>query len=120
MHWHEACTLMKTATPVGTGYNPIPDFRLPVLLDSPIIAVVSESQDAKSHWYLGCRISQLIQAPATEFIEAETESRRIPINRPPLLVDWPHTGLSYAVRVRVPFWHKELTITVWEYTGPLN
>lgn len=104
----------------GTGlFFPIPSFQIPIQFESPILAIIAENQDALAHWRLGCRVRQLFNADIAA-LEVSGTQRAVLLNRGPTLIQFPRYAQQYRLEVDVPKWHKELSLTIWEYIGPIT
>lgn len=115
--WSRVYNQQFYAEQVGISrFRPIPPVNLPVLLHSPVIAVATDSQEARPHWWLGIRLKQRITIPGSEFDELEAHEVRCQVNRGQL-IRFPALAPQYTLRVEFPWWHSEMRVTVWEFTG---
>lgn len=97
-------------------FRPIPPVNLPVVLHSPTIAVATDSQEALAHWWLGIRLKMRVAIPGSEFDELEAHEVRCQVNRGQL-VRFPPIAPQYTLRIEFPWWHSEMRVTIWEFTG---
>ncbi|NJL61815.1 MAG: hypothetical protein HC903_08275 [Methylacidiphilales bacterium] len=57
----EKLTKAQTSPTDSGRYFPIPTIEMPIQLESPIFAVLAESEKARSTWKFAGNVSQLIQ-----------------------------------------------------------
>lgn len=121
VNWGTPYQTLRRANLYGsTGlFFPIPAFQIPIQFESPILAIVAESQEALSHWRLGCRVRQMFNADIAA-LEVTGTQRAVLLNRGPTLIHFPRYAQQYRLEVSVPRWHKEMSLTIWEYIGPIT
>ncbi len=51
--------------------------------------------------------------------DAVVDSKRIFLNQFSLLRYPVSFGSSYSLLISVPYWHRQITLSLWEYTGPV-
>jgi hypothetical protein len=119
-HWGPPYQIARRANLYGsTGlFFPIPTFQIPILFESPILAIAAENQDAHSWWRLGCRVRQLFDVEGPT--EVASTQRVVLLNRGGTLIQFPRYAPQYRLEVEVPKWHKEMDLTIWEYIGPIT
>ncbi len=100
-----------------TTYEPLAPITLPVQSEHRILVAGCTSQTAKSTWYLGGWLRPVIDTGATDFGFAELDRVPIPLNAPRLVM-LPQVASNYKLRFEVPYWHQEITLTVYQYIGP--
>jgi len=98
-------------------YQPIPPINVPFLFSSHVLAIATDSQFARSWWWLGVRAKMVIQSPGTEFAELEASEIKVPVNSG-ILARFPKLSAQYRLKLEVPWWHQEMRVTIWEYLGP--
>lgn len=118
-NWQEVWDFDFVASDAPYGrYYPIPPMVVPILLTSPFIALAASSTDAQSNWRLGYWARQYIAPTGVGgALEGRTEKaflNRFSIARFPLL------ATQYQLRIEIPWWHKTMSIGIWEYTGPIS
>lgn len=119
-HWDLIYSEIKYADELpGNRFRPIPPFTIPILFQSPWLAIGSNSAVARSHWWLGCRVQPVIVVPDSPFDFIDAPPHQVPLNAFTLF-KFPALEQQYRLRVSVPWWHRELGITVYEYTGPAS
>jgi hypothetical protein len=119
-HWELLYQELKVATELGgSRYTPIPPFTIPILASSPWLAIGTYSQQARSHWWLGCRVQFEISVPSSPFLFISAQQVNVPLN---LFSLYKLQALqsSYRLKVQVPWWHRELGLTIYQYTGPAS
>jgi hypothetical protein len=118
--WAAPYQVLKQANPYGSSglFFPIPTFQIPIQFESPILAISAENQDALSHWRLGVRVRQLFTADIAP-LEVTSNQQAVLLNRGPSLIQFPNHAQQYRLEVEVPRWHKEISLSIWEYIGPV-
>lgn len=119
-HWELLYSELKIANELVPGrYAPILPFTIPILASSPWIAIGTNSSQARSHWWLGCRVQFEIAVPNSPFQTISATQVNVPLNNFSLY-KFQALQSSYRLKVQVPWWHKELGITIYQYTGPYS
>jgi hypothetical protein len=98
-------------------YIPLPPVTLPVQSEHRVLVAGCTSQTAKGSWYLGGWLRPIVETGDTDFVFAELDSIPVPLNVPRLIL-LPQIAGSYRLRFEVPFWHQEITLTIYQYIGP--
>lgn len=120
-NWRSVYQQMHRANPSRRrGYIPIVPIQIPILFESHILAAAADSQFAREHWWLGYRIKMLIDVPGSDFLDFAAYEVAIPVNRGGTLIRLPKLAPQFRLRAEVPFWHEEMLITIYEYTGPYS
>ena len=97
-------------------YDSIPVHSIPGLVYERVLAVGSNSTYLKPRWKLGFWLSGLVQIPTIGL--AEIASVPIPIGLS--LVVLPNVHSEFKLKARVPHWHRNLSIDIWKYVGPIE
>jgi hypothetical protein len=120
-NWGTPYQTSRQANPYGTSglFFPIPPFQIPIQFESPILAISAENQDARAWWILGCRVRQLFDVSSGP-LEVASVQRRVLLNRGGTLIQFPRYAPQYRLEVEIPRWHKEMSLTIWEYIGPIT
>lgn len=116
-NWQSIYSELKIAEPTANNrYRPIPDFYIPIAPRSSWVAIGTNSPTARSHWWLGCRVQTMIQVPFSPFGELSGDQITVPLHSYTLVY---FRNLEFLIRLKVsiPWWHRELGIEVYEYTG---
>lgn len=102
------------ATPDNSlqGYVPIPNIEIPYILDRFILAIGAVSSTSKSNWYLGYNLLMIINIAGV----GNTSVSSIPIRLGINLIQLPVITEEYTLLVKVPRWHRNMTLTMWKYT----
>lgn len=118
--WLLAWEGLRRANAFGAegAFFPIPSFQIPILFESPVLAISAENQDARSWWRLGVRVRQLLSVAGID--EIGTYQKAVLLNRGGTLVKFPSYAAQYRLEVEVPHWHREIKLTIWEYQGPIT
>lgn len=114
---HNSFRTVQQAPNAERGYIPIPPADLPEIFTSPVIAVSAGNTQARGTWWLGCNLFQ--QVDITGLTEFQSEQISVPINRPPTIFTMPIAVPQYQLYVEVPYWHTQLNLSIWQYTGQL-
>lgn len=119
-NWQDIYTRSLQAQIISDkAHIPIPEVTVPVLLDRHILAVYANSSTAKKSWstagYLKQKISLGLITGGT--LDAEViHSRRIGLKKI-TLVTFPRLTTEYGLGFDVPFWLKDISLTIWKYVG---
>ena len=126
-NWRLAYQDIRYATN-GSVYNrkftfSIEQWVIPVLLESPILAISCKSENAAPSWKTGGWISrQERQTSLSADLAILTDSsRRVGLNAT-TLIDYtqaPQTS-SYALSYKPPVWLQDVALTIYEYIGPFD
>jgi hypothetical protein len=122
-NWEQRYSTTRNAVSLGAGsaFAPIPSITVPILISSHIIVVYVNTASSKDTWYFGGLISQKINLGLTVGGLPDSDAvqkNRLYLNRLTLLV-WPRIASTYAVEVEIPKWFRQVSITLWEYIGPV-
>jgi hypothetical protein len=124
-NWELAYSETATAQPApGTGdrYFPIPEIEVPILLYSQVIAVFCQSSQAPPRWRLGGLMNLKIATGILTGSAVDTypfEKKRIWLNRITLFT-LPVLTPEYALSFDIPYWLRQIQISVYQYTGPIT
>lgn len=102
-------------------YFPIPDFTCPLLADQPVLAISADSNDANPKWRFAGHVKQLIRTGLVVGGNQDTVSsvKKFYLNQISLI--WfPNYGGTYQVQFSIPFWLRDITVQIWQYTGPIT
>lgn len=128
-NWELILTERRTATiktqPTSGKYfhNPIaPIYTTP---NSHVLLIGTHSKFAKSHWFLGARVSQyLYVSPSmnSNLISGVQTSdiKRVGLNRLTLIKFEDYGVYPYTLQLEIPRWLEDIYIEVWEYTGIID
>lgn len=97
-------------------YEAIPVHSIPGVVYERVLAVGSNSNYLKPRWRLGFWLIGFVQIPGIGL--AEIASIPIPIGLS--LVVLPNVHSEFKLKARVPHWHRNLSIDVWKYIGPIE
>ena len=120
-HWEQAYEREFVAQRTGSGgyYYPIPEFEIPILFTSNILAVATDQPEARTGWWYACSLRMYLDGPGIVGGEVFGIRRKIPLNRS-TLIRLPKILPQYKLKVSIPPWHRKLSLTIWEYQGPVN
>lgn len=123
-NWEQIYSETREAIPaVPNGYIPIPAFEVPILLESPLIAIRVSSPKAKSHWRSAGYIFQKIALGAGGAVsplpDAISQAVFVRPNRV-TLCSWAIWQTPYQLIYEIPFWFEEATVQIWQYKGPVS
>ena len=109
----------------GTSYSfqPIPEFNATGLfpLNSPIIASHATCLTAKPTWNTAGWLYQKVRTGLLVggLPDGIQGSRRIPLNRIQIHF-WDKRMKDYQLSFKTPKWISEISLTLWQYTGPIS
>ncbi|BAZ02245.1 hypothetical protein NIES37_62570 [Tolypothrix tenuis PCC 7101] len=108
-------------TPVKFPNKPAFFKPLTVIVNSRILMIGMRNRQAKDTWrYAGTAYMNLFTLPSsTSLFAAGVETARQDLRLGTLtLIQFPELQLyPYYVEVRVPPWHQEMLVEVWQYSG---
>ena len=123
-NWNQLYSTTLVADPVPSrveNYFPIPEFSIPIILDNRILAILAESDTAQQNWKYAGQAKQVIQTGLTVGGVADTvNSVKKFYLRQISLLQFPDTAPSYTLKIKIPFWIRDLELILWEYTGPIT
>lgn len=123
--WNQIYDESRTAASGGIpdSYIPIPAFEVPVLIQSPILAVRNFSQSARPTWRFAGNLIQRFQigtgGSASPLPLAEAKREALTVNRTQLIF-FPRYTNEYEVVFSCPYWFQTMRLTLWEYTGQIS
>lgn len=119
-NWEQVYTVNVTAErPTPTTHRPIGAIAIPVLVDSPIVACYAENPNARPTWYRAGSLVQKIRIGVVVGGQPDTESfsaRRVYLKQISLAI-FPTLQAEYELIFRPVFWHDQMNLTLWKYTG---
>ena len=94
---------------------------MPIQLSSSLLAFCATSQGANPQWKLGANVKRKYVTGLTVGgnPDAVVDSNRIFLNQFSLLRYPVSFGSSYSLLISVPYWHRQISLYLWEYTGPI-
>lgn len=103
-----------TSANTGLYYPSIPAFDTPVLTDANLRILITNSQ-ARENWTYAGRVSQFVNAGG---VNASVSSLSLRLNEPKV---WqlPTEFSQYSLRVFLPRYFKQATISIFGYTGTI-
>lgn len=121
--WELVWTLSQTAAPMNeldTGYEPYGDLICPILLDSDLIAVRVTNPQGKASWQSAGYVFQKLRSGlstggANDSLTAKIWCRLNTVN----LIRLPWKISGWELSFRPNYWHQEINLDAWEYTGNL-
>ena len=118
--WEQVYSESREGYPLSeNSYYPIPSYNVPIIFDSFLLMVGTSSQYARAHWKLGCWLTQVIDVPLADFDEIKLRKYFVPVNDA-TLIRFASIAPQYRLRVDVPWWMRELRLTIYEYQGTLD
>lgn len=121
-NWQLTNSIERVAEPVITRvlerYYPIPDFEAPIQLSSPILAIYIESESDPGTWRRGGFVKQKIR---TGIVGGGGNDAYLTV-KPMYLrqintYTFPLVSTAYSLEFSIPFWLRQISINVYEYTG---
>jgi hypothetical protein len=102
-------------------YYPLPEISVPVQLDSRLLAFYATSESAEPNWKFAANVKRKYVTGLTVGgnANAVVDSKRIFLNQFSLLQYPVSFGNSYSLLISVPYWHRQITLYLWAYTGSI-
>lgn len=99
----------------------IADFFCSIRLSSPVIAINNYSRTAKSHWKLAGNIIKVVDTGILlgNSLDTTEEVQRFWLNQTTLFF-LKKTVSTYGLKFSIPYWVRDIRISVYEYTGTIN
>jgi hypothetical protein len=124
-HWQSVWNQSFTAEPAPGDrpelerFFPLPEISVPIQLSSGLLAFCATSQGANPQWKLGANVKRKYVTGLTVGgnPDAVVDSKRIFLNQFSLLRYPVSFGSSYSLLISVPYWHRQISLYLWEYTG---
>ena len=92
------------------------------LVNSNILLVGCRSSLAKPNWKFGLEVAISLLASPDTFSEFPAGmalfDQKISLNRPTLVYIPNYEPKPYLATFSIPYWHKEMYVEVWQYSGP--
>lgn len=119
LFWSESFQAVDIPHPVLNKFYPIPKITVGVTLESPIIAVYAHSNSANLNWRYAGRLLAKIGTGIT--VSAGTPDTVIKVSKFYLnqieIIQFPDYSSSYSLEIEIPYWIRDESIMIWEYTG---
>ena len=122
LSWELLYSNTYTAEPVPLRelreYFPIPDTILPIIVQSPIIAIYALSTSDPGTWRYGGRIRQRVNTGIAfgGVYDGIVSERRFNLRRVNVLQFDPLVN-GYALELIIPYWLRDIGFSIWEYVG---
>jgi hypothetical protein len=110
------------ARPTGRGFVPIAPFKIPLLLESPIVAVRASSEDGGKDWKLACWCDRIIptSSPVAAIAQISADRNPLGMNKTTLLDYTANPVENYQLQLEPPYWMPDLRVEVWEFVGAIG
>lgn len=122
-NWEQVWYFTGAVTPTSENtYIPIPNQVCPTLLTSRALAVYVQTSEVGLRWKYGGTALQKFQTGLTVGGVTDANNvngRRCYIEKINIIVFPGYVG-TYALEYSIPYWFKDVKITVWEYIGPIT
>lgn len=118
--WEQIWDLDYAADEVIPGrFTPIPPIEIPFLLQERLLVVAISSQSAKPHWTFGGTLIQqhLLPDISSQPIDGHSVICRLNSIKLELMNDF---TADYRLLYQVPKWIRDISISIWRYTGPVD
>lgn len=103
----------------STQFRPLPEIKIPLLLEEHTIAVLVTSENAAKNWkfagFLNQRIALGITVGGLPDADA-IQPRKIWLNRI-TLIRFTRLASTYGISINIAKWLRDATITIWQYIG---
>lgn len=124
-NWEQVWTISKNAVVnpngYGSNYYPMPEIAIPLLLDSPVVAIFASSSTAKATWKSAGYAYQRVGIGVTVGGATDAdlgESRHVVLDRIAIAI-WSRVTNNYELTFTPRRWLNQLTLIVWKYNGPI-
>lgn len=102
-------------------YYPLPP--LSILATSNLLLIGGQSSKAEPHWYLAASVipRYSLSLSGSQFspnIQTEAIEYKIPLNRLVLLNLKNYGAVTFFLEIKIPAWHEELSLEVWQCKQP--
>ena len=126
-YWEVESFMTKNATPgnIPGSIYPIPEFEIPIFQRSRVMMASAYNADAPDRWYRGCYLKQVVGTAGSlspsDYSELQTvivPTSNNSITRTKLFFPSP-APIVWKLIAAVPWWHEQISLTLWRYTGEL-
>jgi hypothetical protein len=123
-NWQQVATgnlIAQDVEPIAAErFYPIPDYVVPVQLTTPILAIYAFSSRTENNWRYAGTAYQRIRTGLTIGGGADSwiDSQKFYLNQITIL-RFEQVSSTYDVILRIPFWLRQLSFVLLEYTGPI-
>lgn len=124
-NWEQVSYTQRFASQPSYGtFTPIPEVDVTGLepLNSPIIATYAESGTAKATWHTAGWLYQRVRIGIAVGGQPDANtsgSRRVPLAAAQIHF-WNRSMKNYQLLFKIPKWITQISLTVWQYTGPIS
>lgn len=122
-NWRSFWSGILTAAPdtprAAFRFFPIPDYEIPVLAESNILAIVASLPPPPPDWYYAGTAYQKILTglDGVSTPDSFLDAQRFYLGQTTILRFEPVIG-TFSIVLRIPFWIREISIVTFEYVGP--
>jgi len=104
------------------NYVPIPAQTCPVVLHQPVLAISVSNPLAKPRWFSAGFLIQRIRTPLIVGgnFDTHVQSRGIILGQVQLVSFLDVKAADYAVVFQPRFWHRQISLIMWEYQGTIE
>lgn len=121
LSWSGSRTAPPTPAPQLGRYFPIEDFTVPVQFQTPVLAIYLTSTTDPGRWIRGGFAKQKIRTGILGGGSPDTFSQALPLRlREINLLQFAQITTSYAVTLSIPYWLRQIDVTIYEYTGTIT
>lgn len=121
--WNQSFTAEPAPgnSPELERFFPLPEISVPIQLSSGLLTFYATSQSADPKWKFAANVKRKYVTGLTVGgnPNAVVDSKRIFLNQFSLLRYPVSFGSSYSLLISVPYWHRQISLYLWEYTGPI-
>lgn len=117
LDWVRVFDTTLTAQPFTEGregsFHPMAAYTIPFIFSRHVLTINAVSANAKEHWSLAFYLEMLIDVAAIGLSKAESFKVNLGLN----LIRLPNINGIFQLRIRYPKWHKDMSMTFWQYVG---
>jgi hypothetical protein len=122
-NWNLVYSTAKVAVSVPhsvRSYFPIPEFSNSVILHNPILAISAVGPADQPTWKMAGKIKQVIRTGLEVGGQTDTVNsvKQFYLNQISK-IEFPNTANDFTLLFEIPYWIRNISLEVWEYTGPI-
>jgi len=121
-NWDEVYSASRSIVRTGPlSYIPIGEIAIPILFEKPILAFYCESPSSPAHWKSAGWLNQKIRLGFTVggAADGNRNSGRLMLLKQIMLIEWTGLGGSYQVSFTPKRYLDDISLRIWQYTGPV-
>ena len=121
--WEPIWTFNQIAAPLNEldeGYEPFPELICPITLESDLIAIYADNPQGKDSWQSAGYAFQTVRSGLAVGGQNDALTAKIWVRLKNVnLLRFPWKLSGWQLSFKPNYWHKEINLQAWEYTGDL-